>query len=506
MLTRLKVTGFKNLVDVDVHFGPFTCIAGPNGVGKSNLFDAIRFLSATASQMSLTEAAMSVRDEEQHAGSVPDIFHRVGGHTAETISFEAEILLPRSGHDYLGKAVEAHSTWVRYALQLGYRKGEAAGRETGVLEVLSEELTPLDSSKWRHQVSFPQSVAWQESVLVGRKVKQLIATEEKEEVRLVRLYQEGRQGRAFNTPAREMPRTVLSTVQTAEYPTVVLARRELESWRFLQLESSALRRPDSFTAPKRMGADGAHLPATLYHLARQARAGSDGETEADREAAAVALYAHLANRLAGLIDDVRSISVEPDKGREVFTLMLTGRDGTVHPASALSDGTLRFLALGVAELDRQAGGLICLEEPENGIHPRRIPAMLQLLQDIAADTEAVCDDENPLRQVIVNTHSPSVVLQVPDDTLLVAELVEDLWRPQADPAAQPLRFRKLQFSCPAGTWRTRTRKEHRITGKGLLLAYLNPPAAERGERPSRKRVMDRDDLQMLLPIPSSASG
>jgi len=46
MLTRLIVSGFKNLVDVDVRFGPFTtCVAGANGVGKSNLFDAIRFLS-----------------------------------------------------------------------------------------------------------------------------------------------------------------------------------------------------------------------------------------------------------------------------------------------------------------------------------------------------------------------------------------------------------------------------------------------------------------------------
>lgn len=48
MLTQLKVSGFKNLVDVDVHFGPFTCVAGANGVGKSNLFDAIKFLSAIA--------------------------------------------------------------------------------------------------------------------------------------------------------------------------------------------------------------------------------------------------------------------------------------------------------------------------------------------------------------------------------------------------------------------------------------------------------------------------
>ena len=45
MLTRLEVNGFKNLVDFSVDFGPFTCITGPGGVGKSNLFDVIRFLS-----------------------------------------------------------------------------------------------------------------------------------------------------------------------------------------------------------------------------------------------------------------------------------------------------------------------------------------------------------------------------------------------------------------------------------------------------------------------------
>lgn len=37
MLTRLKISGFKNLVDVDVRFGPFTCVAGANGVLKISL-------------------------------------------------------------------------------------------------------------------------------------------------------------------------------------------------------------------------------------------------------------------------------------------------------------------------------------------------------------------------------------------------------------------------------------------------------------------------------------
>ena len=36
------------VTDVDISFGPFTCTAGANGVGKSNLLDAIVFLSALA--------------------------------------------------------------------------------------------------------------------------------------------------------------------------------------------------------------------------------------------------------------------------------------------------------------------------------------------------------------------------------------------------------------------------------------------------------------------------
>ncbi len=83
MLTRLRVKGFKNLVDVDVRFGPFTCVAGVNGAGKSNLFDAIRFLSMLANK-TLTEAALSVRAEGGSASDLRSLFHRVGDHLRMT--------------------------------------------------------------------------------------------------------------------------------------------------------------------------------------------------------------------------------------------------------------------------------------------------------------------------------------------------------------------------------------------------------------------------------------
>jgi hypothetical protein len=82
---------------------------------------------------------------------------------------------------------------------------------------------------------------------------------------------------------------------------------------------------------------------------------------------------------------------------------------------------------------------------------------------------------------------------------MMAELVEEVDTASAE---QPRRFQKLQFSAMEGTWRALYLKGHRITGTGNLLAYLSPSAAERFSRPARKRVMDRDDLQLLITMPS----
>lgn len=129
--------------------------------------------------------------------------------------------------------------------------------------------------------------------------------------------------------------------------------------------------------------------------------------------------------------------------------------------------------------------------------------MLELLRDIAADSSLPCDEDNPLRQVIVNTQSPAVFQQAPEGDVLVAELVEDVRASPADNAGGRVRFLKLQFSCLEGTWRAWKIEGHRITGKGNLLAYLNPSAAERDSDPTRRRVMDREEVQMLLAMPSN---
>ena len=208
----------------------------------------------------------------------------------------------------------------------------------------------------------------------------------------------------------------------------------------------------------------------------------------------------MANRLADLIDDVKDITVDYDEKREILTTMLTGRDGTPHSARSLSDGTLRLLALAVLELDTESSGLICLEEPENGIHPERIPAMLTLLQDIAMDTDELVGPDNPLRQVIINTHSPVVVAQIPEDSLLVAESI--------DVKESGKRYKIVRFSPLEGTWRQKkSTGEITVVSKGKVLSYLNPVVSEESSSGNgiskrkdtvpmkQRRVIDRPDLQ-----------
>lgn len=336
MLTRLKVSGFKNLIDLDVSFGPFTCIAGANGVGKSNLLDAIVFLSALADRP-LIDAALAVRDQGAKTGDIRGLFHHVGDHFGTEMSFEAEMIIPECGTDDLGQPAQASSTFVQYAVSLRYKE-DATGRALGSLELVKEELKHITLGEATRHLAFPNSRAWRNRKVTNkRRSPKYISTEGGGPDRVINVHQDGgSSGKPQKLRAANLPRTILSAANSSESPTATLVKREMQAWRLLQLEPSSLREPDSFAAPFELGVDGAHLPAALYHLANGA--GKDNSA---------AVYGEVANRVSQLINDVRDVYVDRDERRRLLTAYVTGRDGTAYPARSLSDGTLRFLALSV---------------------------------------------------------------------------------------------------------------------------------------------------------------
>jgi len=504
MLTRLKISGFKNLMDVDIRFSPFTCIAGANGVGKSNLFDAIQFLSAL-SDRSLIEAAHMVR-----AYDVRNIFHHVGDEYNTEMSFEVEMLILSKGIDDLGQEAKASSTFLRYTLILAYRSEQSFSKPLGSLEILKEELIPLKKSDVSKNLIFDYSKRWIDSLFITRTDGKYISTEgeKNDAARTIKMHQDvsttsqnksnGERTRKFF--ARKLPKTVLSESNAFESPTALLAKREMQSWRVFELDPSSIRRSDNFTSEPIIDSSGSHLPSTLYRLAMFDREESLDHKSID--ASEQQVYSQVANILSELISDVKSVSIDRDEKRQLLTLFVQDRYGTSHSAIALSDGTLRFIALAVLKLDPENQGLLCLEEPENGIHPERIPAILKLLQSIATDVNEPVDIDNPLRQVIINTHSPAVVLQVPDDSLVIAELKEIVNNHK--------RYKGVRFSCLDSTWRTQD-KATSIVAKGRLLGYLNPVASNeevenysngngisKAKPKKRSRVVDRPDIQPYI--------
>ena len=68
------------------------------------------------------------------------------------------------------------------------------------------------------------------------------------------------------------------------------------------------------------------------------------------------------------------------------------------PARVLSEGTLRLLGLLALTGVEDAPALVGFEEPENGVHPRRI----QLIAELRKTQE----DPQGQTQKIVTTHSP----------------------------------------------------------------------------------------------------
>lgn len=420
MLTRLHIEGFKNLRNVDVRLGPFTAFVGENGVGKSNVFDAIRFLTLLL-RHPIPEAVSRLRDPSARAMNPAKLFTSFEGYRADELRFVADMVVPREVEDDYGVRATASITSLRYEVAFKLLQG-AQGEQ---LEVVHESLMPRRITESRGDLRFPSSKEFREAAIIGRRPQPLMSTHEDG---AIQLHQEGHGGR--KVPMSRSSRVVLQSAN-ADFPTLLAARREIESWRSLLLEPSSMRAPSGYRDSQHIDEHGGNVPGTIERLRRE---------RGDR------VLAEIANRIAELLPEVREVRLTDDPRSETFTLDVCGSDRVFHSARALSDGTLRFLVLSVLAADPTADGLLCLEEPENGIHPDRVGAMVGLLRDLALDPLEAPGDGNPLRQVLINTHSPLVFNELHNDEVIFVEL-DDL-------VVGTAHGRATRTRVPDSTWRS----------------------------------------------------
>lgn len=388
MITRLEIDGFKSFYNFSVDLKPFQVVIGPNGVGKSNLFDAIRLLSDVVRHDRVSEAFL------QNRGEVGEQFARQpDGSAATQIRLAAEMLISkRTTDERLGGEAEVTSTRLRYEVTI------ANQRENGLslLRVVHESLEAIttDNDGWfQRNIPVATRPHW---IQRGRRTP-YISTDS----RSIAKHQEGRSGRKQETPLGQIERTILSTVDTLDYPTAYAARQEMLNWRFVQFSPDGLRSPSSiYDNGEQLLPDGSNLAAVLFRMKNQDPA----------------LLTDVSRDMANAVTGVQRVDVEHRQERNVFVVVIYMRDGQRFTSQVISDGTLRLLALVTLRNDPNYRGVLTFEEPENGVAPQAMTQALRTLESLAADLDSNEDDVPS--QVLVNSHSPSLLTNLPPETFL----------------------------------------------------------------------------------------
>jgi predicted ATPase len=125
------------------------------------------------------------------------------------------------------------------------------------------------------------------------------------------------------------------------------------------------------------------------------------------------MLAHFRDEHKIVFEQVKDLArrfYEPTKSIEVrllsthLQIFIEEKGGMSTPATRLSDGMLRWLALLCILLNPTPPPITCIDEPELGLHPDIIPTLADLLRDASLRT-----------QLVVTTHSSVLVDAFSDD-------------------------------------------------------------------------------------------
>lgn len=391
MLTRIEIDGFKTFEKFAIDLEPFVVILGVNAAGKSNLFDAVQLLSNLATQ-DVSQALKNMR------GEPAELFRRTQSGLSQHIRFAVEVLIDPKVRDPWGKEVSISHTRLRYELELE-RREVRPGVEKVMVSYESLRRIASKADTWAKRFSVSKDFRKQHLKYSASRNADLLSTSEVDGKRVFRLHQDGHSGRTQERPATAAEATVLYSITNTDFPHLFAMRDEMHHWRLLQLDPALLRRPSPATSPDLLTADGSNLAAVLARL----------KAETSTEDQPQGVLHDIALALNNLIPGVRSLDAGLDPGTREYRIHLTMRDGLPFSSRVISDGTLRVLALLTLLHDPRHRGMVCFEEPENGVHPARLKRLMERLRDMVSTLDNTTPVSAHLNQLLLNSHSPVVL-------------------------------------------------------------------------------------------------
>jgi hypothetical protein len=174
---------------------------------------------------------------------------------------------------------------------------------------------------------------------------------------------------------------------------------------FLNPDWAAMRQASPPGQPKGIAANGRNIPWLALELKRAGAPPDNAPADYRSER-----YADWISHVQTALPQVMDIDVREREDDHHAYFVVSHKGDFKVPSPGLSDGTLRILTLTLLPYLSKQPAILVTEEPENGIHPRAIEAVLQSLSSLYDS------------QVWVSSHSPVVLARARLEQLLCARL------------------------------------------------------------------------------------
>jgi predicted ATPase len=366
MLKQIRLQNFLSFKDLTIDFNSgLNILVGINGAGKSNLLRALDLLREGVSNKRLKEFIFNkmggldnIFFKETNVNSPNNfttlkfvldgkILDEKGFNFTEDIVYTITLKkLPSSSNYYVHEKVESSTGFV-------YLEFEAGSGES------KEKMRPQGESM-RQQVERIKHIKYTDFVSA-------------QELALSQMFDSNRY-------------FVLSRIRTA------LADMEVYHY-FDTTSTSLIRKPGIPTSESRLLPTGTNLPQILNTLKINSKSNF--------------------TRITELLKEINPAFTEIDfnfiGGNIELMLGEENLEGSIH-VSNISDGTLHYLCLLAILLNNNRGKVVCIDEPELGLHPDMINGISRLFEEKSSET-----------QFIISTHSENLLDSFNLEDILILE-------------------------------------------------------------------------------------
>lgn len=340
-IEKIRVKNFKVFHDMEIRdLSKFCVFLGANGAGKSTLFDIFGFLSDALNG--------NVRTALNKRGGFKEVYTRNG---EGPIEFEIKFR-----DDAIG---ESKPPLITYELHL---KNSSP--------IITKEILSYRRGNYGRPYRFLEFAEGTGSAILNEEDFQT----EKQQLKEVRETQ---------TLASPDILAIKGLGQFQKFKAIASFRKLLESWYVSNFKVDAAQTVEDSTYSEHLSVSGNNLAQVTKYIY---------ETHPD-------IFERILQKLQMRIPGIEKVqALETQDGR----IVLQFKDGSFKDpfiSRFVSDGTIKMFAYLVLLNDPTPHPLLCVEEPENYLHPELLPELAEEFREYATKGG----------QVLVSTHSPELV-------------------------------------------------------------------------------------------------